>query len=102
MTLTDPVRPTDAMRRLRERFPFAVHVQWERPHSGSGVDYRSRVRGRTDAEIVASFIEDVRDEPTKGERVLLERALRAVVGEPESDAAELTLFDIEAIVAESA
>ena len=44
----------------------------------------------------------MRDEPTKGERVLLERALRAVVGEPESDAAELTLFDIEAIVAESA
>ena len=102
VTLTDPVRPTDAMRRLRERFPFAVHVQWERPHSGSGVDYRSRVRGRTDAEIIASFISDVRDEPTKGERVLVERALRAVVGEPESDAAELTLFDIEAIVAESA
>ncbi|MBD0863714.1 exonuclease SbcCD subunit D [Gordonia sp. zg691] len=105
VTLTDPLRPTDAMRRLRQRFPFAVHVQWDRPHSGAGVDYRSRVRGRSDAEIIASFIEDVRDAPTKGERVLVERALRAVVGEPESDASdgsELALFDLEAIIAESA
>ncbi|GAC85071.1 exonuclease sbcCD subunit D [Gordonia paraffinivorans] len=102
--LTDDVRPLDAMRRLRERFPHAVHVQWDRPHAGSGIDYRSRVRGRTDAEIILSFIEDVRDEPTKGERAIIERALRDVVGEPEADATEgeLALFALDAIVAESA
>lgn len=100
-TLTDTVRPVDAMRRLRERFPCAVHVQWDRPRDGDGVDYRSRVHGRTDAEIVASFISDVRDEPTPGECALVERALRQVVGEPESDGAQAeaqaddawTLFD---------
>lgn len=105
VTLTDAVRPLDAMRRLRERFPHAVHVQWDRPHTGSGVDYRSRVRGRSDAEIINSFIEDVRDTPTKGERVLVERALRAVVGEPEADAGadgELALFALDAFVAETA
>ncbi|MEO9328174.1 exonuclease SbcCD subunit D [Gordonia aurantiaca] len=104
-SLIDAVRPLDAMRRLRERFPHAVHVQWDRPHTGSGVDYRSRVRGRSDAEIIHSFIEDVRDEPTKGERVIIERALRAVVGEPEVDAAadgELALFALDAFVAETA
>ena len=98
---TDTVRPVDAMRRLRERFPYAVHVQWDRPRDGDGVDYRSRVHGRTDAEIVASFISDVRDEPTPGECALVERALRQVVGEPESDGAQAeaqaddawTLFD---------
>lgn len=84
-TLTDALRPVDAMRRLRERFPHAVHMQWERPHSGDGVDYRARVAGRSDAEIIASFITDVRDEPTTGERDLIDRALRDVVGEAESD-----------------
>ncbi|MFW0784238.1 exonuclease SbcCD subunit D [Gordonia sp. CPCC 206044] len=106
-TLTDAVRPVDAMRRLRERFPHAVHLQWQRPHLGDGLDYGSRVRGRTDAEIVESFIDDVRDTATAGERRLIDRALRDVVGEPEThvgaegDVEELALFSIEPI-AESA
>src|SRR5207245_3511086 len=32
--LTDPVRPTDALRRLQERFPHAVHLEW-RPAGGA-------------------------------------------------------------------
>ncbi|GAA3688062.1 exonuclease SbcCD subunit D [Gordonia hankookensis] len=103
--LTDPVRPVDAMRRLRERFPHAVHVRWDRPHLGGGLDYRARVHGRTDAEIIAAFVTDVRDAPTARERALVDRAVRAVVGEPESDGGsggELTLFEIEPDVAESA
>ncbi|GAC70791.1 metallophosphoesterase family protein [Gordonia soli] len=104
-SLTDPIRPVDAMRRLRERFPFAVHVQWERPHVGDGVDYRSRVHGRTDAQIVASFVADVRNAANATERDLIDRGLRAVVGEPEADGddgGELVLFEIEPDVAASA
>ncbi|MDL9937051.1 exonuclease SbcCD subunit D [Gordonia sp. ABSL1-1] len=102
-TLTDPIRPLDAMRRLRERFGFAVHVHWQRPEELSSPDYRSRVRGRSDAQIVEAFITDVRDAPRAGEFVLIDRALRAVVGEPEADGSgELTLFDLEPPVAESA
>ncbi|MGW5523137.1 exonuclease SbcCD subunit D [Gordonia sp. NPDC003950] len=103
-TLTDALRPVDAMRRLRERFPYAVHVSWDRPHSGGGVDYRSRVHGRSDADIVTSFVTDVRDAPSAGERRIIERALRAVVGEPESEIAgdgEWALFALPE-VAESA
>ncbi|MGV9713447.1 exonuclease SbcCD subunit D [Gordonia sp. NPDC003424] len=103
-TLTDVRRPVDAMRSLRQRFPHAVHVQWERPATMGAVDYRARVHGRTDDEIVCAFIADVRDEPTASERRLVDAALRSVVGEPEADGvdSELTLFDIEARVAESA
>ncbi|AZG44774.1 exonuclease SbcCD subunit D [Gordonia insulae] len=94
-TLTDVTRPIDAMRRLRERFPYAVHVQWDRPHVGDRLDYRSRVAGRNDADIIASFVADVRDDPTAGERRLVEAALRAVVGEPEADGSgEWMLFDV--------
>lgn len=103
-TLTDALRPVDAMRRLRERFPYAVHVNWDRPHSGDGVDYRSRVHGRSDADIVTSFVTDVRDAPSGGECRIIERALRAVVGEPESETAsdgEWALFALPE-VAESA
>ncbi|MGV9824574.1 exonuclease SbcCD subunit D [Gordonia sp. NPDC003429] len=99
-TLTDSVRPVDAMRALRERFPHAVHLHWERPDDGAGVDYRSRVTGRGDAEIVDSFITDVRDEPTAGERALIALALKHVVGEPESENAagqELALFGIDTV-----
>ena len=31
--LTDPVRPVDPMRRLRDRFPFALTVSWHPPSS---------------------------------------------------------------------
>ncbi|GAB90012.1 exonuclease SbcCD subunit D [Gordonia rhizosphera] len=103
-TLTDAVRPVDAMRALRDRFRHAVHVTWERPNLGEGVDYRERVHGRPDAEIIAAFVADVRDAPRPGERAWIERALRAVVGEPDSEVpdGELALFDIDLGVRESA
>lgn len=85
-TLTDATRPVDAMRRLRDRFPHAVHVQWQRPDAEAELDYRARVHGRSDAQILRSFITDVRDEPTAAESALVDVALRAVVGEPEHTA----------------
>ncbi|MFD6857334.1 exonuclease SbcCD subunit D [Rhodococcus sp. NPDC060090] len=74
--LTDRARPVDAMRRLQERFPHAVHVQWERPASESEGSYREKVRGRTDFEIASSFLTDVRSEPSTRETGWFEQALR--------------------------
>lgn len=79
VTLTDPVRPVEAMRRLRARFPHAVHLDWE-PEGGAGavLRYSEAVRGRTDLEIAENFLTDCRGaEPTERERALLVEALEA-------------------------
>lgn len=81
--LTDARRPVDAMRRLRDRFPHAVHLRWEGASVTEGLDYRARVHGRTDTEIIHSFVTDMRDAPSAGERQLIERAVREAIGEPE-------------------
>ncbi|WP_446225805.1 exonuclease SbcCD subunit D [Nocardia sp. IBHARD005] len=94
-TLTDTTRPVDPMRKLRERFPHAVHVEWARPEGNPELRYRERVHGRRDAEVAASFLTDVRGTPSKGEMAWVERALAAAVSEndsvrTESVASELT------------
>lgn len=76
--LTDPVRPVDAMRSLQTRFPHAIHLEWNRPAEDSSLRYRDRVRGRTDSEIMASFVTDMRSTPTGSEILLLDRALASV------------------------
>lgn len=74
--LTDKVRPLDAMRRLRERFPHAVHVEWDRPASAPEGRYRDKVRGRSDLEIAGTFLADVRSEASVREIGWVEQALR--------------------------
>ncbi|WP_298178678.1 exonuclease SbcCD subunit D [Saccharomonospora sp.] len=79
VTLTDPARPVDAMRRLRARFPYAVHLDWQ-PDGGGGaaLRYAEAVRGRTDLEIAETFLADCRgSEPTERERELLMAALES-------------------------
>ncbi|HJQ48501.1 MAG TPA: exonuclease SbcCD subunit D [Amycolatopsis sp.] len=80
VTLTDSVRPVDAMRRLRERFPYAVHLDWQ-PADGTGtaaLRYAEAVRGRSDGEIAQSFLSDCRGAPpTGGEQKLLGLALES-------------------------
>ncbi len=80
-TLTDTARPVDALRRLRDRFPHAVHVEWQRPGGNPELHYRERVHGRRDTEIAQSFLSDVRGVPTAGEMTWLERALAAATRE---------------------
>ncbi len=80
-TLTDTRRPVDSLRRLRERFPHAVHVEWARPEGNPELRYRERVHGRRDTEVAESFLTDVRGAPTPGEMAWLERALAAAVRE---------------------
>ena len=76
--LTDATRPLDAMRRLQERFPYAVHVEWQRPAGSTEGSYRDKVRGRSDRDVAASFLTDVRSEPSERERGWIDEALREV------------------------
>ncbi len=85
-TLTDHARPVDAMRRLRERFPHAVHVEWQQPHGDTELRYRERVKGRRDTEVAHSFLTDVRGAPTDAEMAWIERAISAAVRDPEAAA----------------
>ncbi|MFC6014007.1 metallophosphoesterase family protein [Nocardia lasii] len=88
-TLTDTARPVDPMRKLRGRFPHAVHVEWARPEGNPELHYRERVHGRRDGEVAASFLSDVRGTPSKGEMAWVERALAAAVSETDSGRGEL-------------
>ena len=71
-TLTDPVRPDDAMRRLQSRFPGAVVLEWRPPvraaHEGG---YARRLAGRDDAAVVGAFAEHVRGAPLSTAEVAL-------------------------------
>jgi exonuclease SbcD len=81
--LTDPVRPTDPMRQLQERFPHCVHLEW----AGSGApadgrSYTERLTGRSDLEVAGEFVLHVRGQvATPGEADLLGRALAAAARE---------------------
>ncbi len=46
-----------------------------RVHGGS---YRDKVRGRSDRDVAASFLTDVRSEPSERERGWIDEALREV------------------------
>jgi len=89
--LTDRVRPTDALRRLQERFPHAVHLDW-RPASGAmaaSMRYTTSARGRTDHEVACDFVEDCRgSSPSEGEQALLREALAAVANEERAELAQ--------------
>lgn len=85
-TVTDRVRPVDAMRKLRERFPYAVHMDWlpEGGHDGAALKYAEAVRGRSDIEITRSFLEDCRGAaPSESEERLVLAALGAAGRERE-------------------
>ncbi|MEU5691568.1 exonuclease SbcCD subunit D [Actinosynnema sp. NPDC020468] len=85
VTLTDRVRPLDALRRLQARFPHAVHVEW-RPEGGRTGELRfaERVRGRSDEEVACCFLEDVRGEPPNPREVALLREAFAAAAREEA------------------
>jgi exonuclease SbcD len=60
--LTDPVRPIEAMRRLRERYPFALTVSWQ-PPAGGGSDAAvasAPSPSMPDEELIAAFLAECR------------------------------------------
>ena len=89
--LTDRVRPTDALRRLQERFPHAVHLDW-RPAGGAlaaSLRYSTSVRGRSDHDVACDFVDDCRGSvPTESEQALLREALAAVANEERAESAQ--------------
>ena len=77
--LTDRVRPMDAMRRLQDRFPFAATLEY-RPDvvaDPTAATYRERVEKKTDDQIVAGFLELVRNGvgPTEFESALIHEVI---------------------------
>lgn len=73
--LTDEVRPMDAMRKLQERFPHAVHLRWDCPRKLATVSYSDRVRGQSDLDIARRFFEDAWTDPDEEHLRLVEQAL---------------------------
>jgi len=78
--LTDPVRPLEPMRRLREHFPHTLVTQWA-PETGAhsaGARRRATVGHLADDQLLTDFVRDVRgSEPVPSERVLLQQSLVA-------------------------
>ncbi|MGX5657830.1 exonuclease SbcCD subunit D [Geodermatophilus nigrescens] len=81
--LTDDVRPSDPMRRLRTRFPHCVHLEWSGGGTSDGRSYQERLRGRGDLDVAGEFVAHVRGgvEASAPERDLLGRALGAAARE---------------------
>jgi DNA repair protein SbcD/Mre11 len=80
VTLTDPVRPSDAMERLRRRFPHTAALLFEPQGAGPEAEgtYAARLRGLDDEALVARFVADVRGtEAEPDELALLQDALAA-------------------------
>jgi exonuclease SbcD len=78
-TLTDPVRPSDAMERLRRRFPNAVVLAFDPQGDTAAIgDSYQRLRGLDDDELVRRFVADVRGSDADDDELgLLRDALTA-------------------------
>ncbi len=86
VTLTDAVRPTQAMERLRRRFPHALVLTFE-PAGGGGSGVPSAPpSGRSDHEIALAFVAQMRGaEAGEAEALLLRDAVEACCGDRDLD-----------------
>jgi DNA repair protein SbcD/Mre11 len=86
VTLTDAVRPAQAMARLQERFPHAVALVFA-PEGGSTARSRVALEGRSDHQIAVDFVAAVRGTPASdAESALIRAACDACVADPDADA----------------
>jgi exonuclease SbcD len=84
-TLTDAVRPAQAMARLQERFPHTVALVFA-PEGVPERAQRLRLEGRTDHQIAVDFVAAMRGTPaTDTESVLLRDACDACAADPDAD-----------------
>jgi exonuclease SbcD len=80
-TLTDPVRPSDPMARLTERFPHTLSLVFDpdRAPDDPAVSYARRLAGRSDQQIAEDFVAHVRGAgPDDREQAVLRAAFDAV------------------------
>jgi len=81
---TDQTPEFDAIRKLQNaRFTFCVEVRNE-PHTkvaDSTIAYRDRIQGKTDAEIIEQFLQDVRNGvgASKEEQAALKQAIEQII-----------------------
>lgn len=73
--LTDQSRPLDAMRKLQQRFRWCADLSHQPSvvAAASGASYAERIKSKSDAEIIAGFLEHVRngDGASDAEREIL-------------------------------
>ncbi|AZI58249.1 exonuclease SbcCD subunit D [Nakamurella antarctica] len=75
--LTDEIRPTDPMRRLRERFPHTVRLEWLPGQMAvAELDFGQASRMIPDSDLIANFLLECRGSaPSSGEQDLVLQAL---------------------------
>lgn len=79
--ITDQTRPMDAMRKLQARFPHCAHLDF-RPssrHDDHASSYAELVRGKTDDQLVDTFLTKVRN--GEGSTALEDELVREVIAE---------------------
>ncbi|HEX4190835.1 MAG TPA: exonuclease SbcCD subunit D [Marmoricola sp.] len=85
-TLTDAVRPAQAMARLQARFPYAIALQFA--PVGGAPTARTTTQGRSDHEIALAFVAEIRGEPASAaESDLLRDACEACGHDSDADVA---------------
>lgn len=83
-TLTDVGRPSQAMDRLRRRFPHTLVLGFESAVPALGGLPGARTHGRTDHDIAREFMTELRGaEPSADEVALLDRAVDACCDDPD-------------------
>ncbi|MFE6650172.1 exonuclease SbcCD subunit D, partial [Nocardioides sp. NPDC057772] len=87
ITLTDRIRPAQAMERLRRRFPHTLVLGFESTAPVLGALSRpDPSRPRRDIDLVTEFVAELRGEPAaKAELALLQTAVDACCEDPEVD-----------------
>jgi exonuclease SbcD len=86
VTLTDEVRPSQPMERLRARFPHTLVLAFAPPTPAGTTAPRARTHGRSDHEIVLDFVADLRGAPaTEAESALLLDACDGCGHDPDLD-----------------
>ena len=84
-TLTDDLRPKQAMARLRDRFPHALALHFE-PSVTALAATPSPAQGRGDHDIVLDFVADLRGVPaSEAEAALLRDACDSCCDDPDAD-----------------
>jgi exonuclease SbcD len=85
-TLTDDVRPLQAMEQLRARFPHTLVIGFEPSAGTSPTVPLARPQGRSDHDIALDFVAELRGAPaTADEAALLRSATEACCEDPEVD-----------------
>lgn len=84
-TITDTVRPAQAMARLQARYPQVVSLQFA-PAGAAASTTRRGTAGRSDHEIALAFVAEIRGEPASAaESALLRDACEACALDPDGD-----------------